>query len=48
VIAVLRAEGSIKDVWVTDDVEAERRYQQPGEELEFRYWNGELVRGAAR
>lgn len=47
VIAVLRVHGCVKDVWITEDIEAELRYAQPGEEIVFRYWDGTLARGPA-
>ena len=40
IIALSRVGSAIQDAWVTDDCEVERRYQQPGEQLEFRYWDG--------
>jgi hypothetical protein len=40
VIAVIKAEGSIRDVWITDDIEKELRHKRPDEEIEFRYWDG--------
>lgn len=43
VIALLRVAGSIRDVWVTDDVAKELKYQQEGEQLTFRFWDGTAV-----
>ena len=40
VIVVRRVDGEIRDVWITEDVEKELRDQQPGETMEFRYWDG--------
>ena len=40
VIAVMKRDGVIRDVWITDDIEKELRYQQPDEAIEFRYWDG--------
>jgi uncharacterized protein (DUF433 family) len=31
-------------VWVTDDIEAELRYRQANEDIEFRYWDGTNAR----
>jgi hypothetical protein len=40
VIAVMKTDGTIRDVWITDDIETELRYKQPDEEIGFRYWDG--------
>jgi len=40
IIVVRRVDGEIRDVWITEDVEKELRYQQPGETMEFRHWDG--------
>jgi hypothetical protein len=40
IIVVRRVDGEIRDVWITDDVQEELRDQQPGETMEFRYWDG--------
>jgi hypothetical protein len=40
IVAVLRSGNAVSDVWITDDPAGERRYQQPDEELEFRFWDG--------
>jgi hypothetical protein len=42
VIAFVRVDDVIKDVWVTDDMGTELEYQQDGEELVFRRWDGTL------
>jgi hypothetical protein len=39
-IAVLRQEGEVQDVWITDAPESDLQHQRPGESLEFRYWSG--------
>jgi hypothetical protein len=39
-IAVLREEGEVRDVWVTDAPESDLQHQRPGESIEFRYWSG--------
>jgi hypothetical protein len=43
VIVVMRINGEIKDVWVTDDVQSELKYKQQKEDLEFRRWSGQPV-----
>jgi hypothetical protein len=40
VIVVIKTDGVIQDVWITDDIENELRYKQSDEEIEFRYWDG--------
>jgi hypothetical protein len=40
VIVVSRAEGVVRDVWITDDTESQLKYKMPNETLEFRYWDG--------
>lgn len=32
----------MQDIWVTDDIDKKRKYQQDGEELVFRRWDGTL------
>jgi len=44
IIAVIEAQGSIRDVWITNDIERELRHKQPDEEIEFRYWDGTNAR----
>jgi len=44
IIAVIEAQGSIRDVWITNDIERELRHKQPDEEIEFRYWDGTSAR----
>jgi len=40
VVAVLRVQRAIRDVWVTDDpAAAELQHRRPGEELAFRRWD---------
>ena len=41
-IAVQTIDGRIHDAWVTDDPVADRKYQQPNEQLTFRLWSGRL------
>ena len=47
IIAVLKLGNRIRDVWVTEDIDKEIRYQQPDEEIEFRYWDGTDPRQSA-
>ena len=47
IIAVVKSGKRIRDVWVTDDVEKELRFEQAEEEIEFRYWNGTNARRSA-
>src|SRR4051794_11481571 len=44
IIAVIEAQGSIRDVWITDDIEKGLRHKQPDEAIEFRYWDGTNAR----
>ena len=39
-IAIQSVDGDIRDAWVTDDPAKDRKYQQPNEQLGFRYWSG--------
>jgi hypothetical protein len=43
VIAVLRSNGAVRDVWVTDDIQSELKYKQDNEDFEFRRWSGRPV-----
>ena len=43
VIAIVYIDGAVHDVWITDDAQKELQYQQPNEEIRFRYWSGENV-----
>jgi len=47
VIAVVKTNGSIRDVWITEDIETDLRYMRPGEEIEFCYWDGTDARPPA-
>ena len=40
ILAVSRADGVLKDVWVTDSPADDAGHASPSEEIEFRYWNG--------
>ncbi|MCS7468295.1 hypothetical protein NZK35_16710 [Stieleria sp. ICT_E10.1] len=39
-IAVQIIDDAIQDVWITDDPAKDRKYKQPNEDLQFRYWSG--------
>lgn len=43
VIALLRKDGALIDVWISDDPAKDAAYPQPGEMLEFRTWDGTRV-----
>ena len=40
IIAVSRAEGVTRDVWIADDPILELRYKPEEEDIVFRYWSG--------
>ena len=40
IIAVSRTGGTIRDVWITTDLQSDLRYGSDDEVLEFRYWSG--------
>ena len=40
VIALARVSGAVRDVWVTDNIESDRKYKRDDETIEFRYWDG--------
>lgn len=40
VISLRYVDGTLTDVWVSDDPRSELRYCQPNERIEFRYWSG--------
>lgn len=42
-IAVLRMNGALVDAWVTDEPARDALHKLPGEDLEFRYWDGTEV-----
>ena len=43
VLALLRKDGALVDVWVTDDPAKDEMYKEAGEVLEFRLWDGTQV-----
>jgi hypothetical protein len=43
VLALLRRDGALVDAWVTDDPAKDASYTEPGEVVEFRYWDGTQV-----
>lgn len=38
IIVVARVNNDIRDIWITEDAEAENEYTTPGETLEMRSW----------
>ncbi len=40
VVAVSRAAGVVRDVWLTEDPAKELRYEPEDAQIEFRYWDG--------
>jgi hypothetical protein len=43
IIATLKESGIIRDIWITDDPVAKRRYCLPNETIDFRLWDGTKV-----
>jgi len=43
VIAISIVAGTIRDIWIADDPEANRKWCQDGETIEFRLWDGTKV-----
>jgi hypothetical protein len=43
IVAVMRIDGQIRDVWITDDPARDAKYKGSNETLEFRYWNGAVA-----
>ena len=43
-LALLRRDGLLVDAWVTDGPAKEADYAEPGDALEFRYWDGTPAR----
>src|SRR5262245_3808737 len=41
VISILRVDGMVSDIWVSDDPAADAKYPMEGESIEMRYWHGE-------
>ena len=39
IIAVSRARGEVRDVWITDDPDSDLRYKTADETIEFRHWS---------
>ena len=48
IIALSRRNGMLVDAWVTDDPAKDAAYTEPGEDLEFRYWDGTKSQDNAR
>jgi hypothetical protein len=44
VVAVSRVGGTVRDVWVTDDLAQDLRWRDDDEEIEFRLWDGRRAR----
>ena len=40
IVAVMRMDGQICDVWITDDSARDAKYRESNETLEFRFWDG--------
>lgn len=42
-IAMLRVDGAIRDIWITDDPRSDAHHSQADEHIEFRRWDGTKV-----
>ena len=40
IIAIQTIDDVITDIWITDDPKSDKKYQEPNESLQFRYWSG--------
>jgi hypothetical protein len=47
ILVVSRIDGEVREVWPTDDPQAEVKYKPPEESLEFRRWSGVTVNVSA-
>jgi hypothetical protein len=44
IVAVLKVSGTVRDIWITDDLVRDLRHCLPEETIEFRLWDGTKIR----